>query len=207
MARALVNAGGPWVNDIIGRVAGTNSTRNVRLVKGSHIIVPKFWEGSQAYLVQNHDRRVIFINPYEGDKALIGTTDIPYEGAAEKVAADESEIEYLIAAVNRYGGDMPGADFDGFLGEFRHAQSWLPEALAHHYARLYGTRAKDVLNGARDMAGLGRHFGGLLHACEIDYLRKAEWAATAEDVLDRRTKHGLHLTPEQRAGVVGYMGT
>lgn len=102
MARALVNAAGPWVNDIIGRVVGTNSTRNVRLVKGSHIIVPKFWEGAQAYLVQNHDKRVIFINPYEGDKALIGTTDIPYDGAAEKVEADEAEISYLIDAVNRY---------------------------------------------------------------------------------------------------------
>ncbi len=102
MARALVNAGGPWVNDIIGRVTGTNSSRNVRLVKGSHIIVPKFWDGSQAYLIQNHDKRVIFINPYEGDKALIGTTDIPYEGAAEKVTADEAEIDYLITAVNRY---------------------------------------------------------------------------------------------------------
>jgi glycerol-3-phosphate dehydrogenase len=101
-AKAVVNAAGPWVNDIIGRVAGTNSTRNVRLVKGSHIIVPKFWDGAQAYLVQNHDKRVIFINPYEGDKALIGTTDIPYDGAAEKVAAEEGEIDYLIAAVNRY---------------------------------------------------------------------------------------------------------
>ncbi|MGJ3264593.1 MAG: glycerol-3-phosphate dehydrogenase [Salinarimonas sp.] len=102
MARALVNAGGPWVNDIIGRVTGTNSARNVRLVKGSHIIVPKFWEGAHAYLVQNHDRRVIFVNPYEGDKALIGTTDTPHDGAPETVAADEAEIEYLIAAVNRY---------------------------------------------------------------------------------------------------------
>jgi glycerol-3-phosphate dehydrogenase len=102
MARALVNAGGPWVNDIIGRVTGTNSTRHVRLVKGSHIIVPKFWEGAQAYLVQNRDKRVIFINPYEDDKALIGTTDIPYDGAAEKVRADEAEITYLIEAVNRY---------------------------------------------------------------------------------------------------------
>lgn len=101
-ARALVNAGGPWVNDIIGRVAGSNSRRAVRLVKGSHIITPKFWEGSQAYLVQNHDKRVIFINPYEGDKALIGTTDIPYEGAPERVEADEDEITYLLAAVNRY---------------------------------------------------------------------------------------------------------
>ncbi len=101
-ARAIVNAGGPWVSDIIGRVAGSNSKRNVRLVKGSHIIVPKFWSGSNAYLVQNFDKRVIFINPYEGDKALIGTTDIPYEGRAEDPTADAGEIDYLIAAVNRY---------------------------------------------------------------------------------------------------------
>lgn len=101
-ARCIVNCAGPWVSDVIGRVAGSNSARNVRLVKGSHIIVPKWWTGSNAYLVQNHDKRVIFINPYEGDKALIGTTDISYEGRAEDVQADESEIEYLLAAVNRY---------------------------------------------------------------------------------------------------------
>ncbi|MCR9088032.1 MAG: glycerol-3-phosphate dehydrogenase [Rhodobacteraceae bacterium] len=101
-ARALVNAAGPWVTDIVTRVAGSNSTRNVRLVKGSHIIVPKFWKGEQAYLVQNHDKRVIFINPYERDKALIGTTDIAYEGRAEEVTADAAEVQYLIDAVNRY---------------------------------------------------------------------------------------------------------
>ncbi|WP_439103484.1 glycerol-3-phosphate dehydrogenase [Celeribacter marinus] len=101
-AKVLVNAAGPWVSDVLTRVAGANSSRNVRLVKGSHIVVPKFWEGQNAYLVQNHDKRVIFINPYEGDKALIGTTDISYEGRAEDVTPDESEIEYLITAVNRY---------------------------------------------------------------------------------------------------------
>ncbi|WP_417244105.1 glycerol-3-phosphate dehydrogenase [Celeribacter sp.] len=102
IAKALVNAAGPWVTDVLTRVAGSNSPRNVRLVKGSHIIVPKFWKGENAYLVQNHDNRVIFINPYERDKALIGTTDIAYEGRAEDVAADESEVQYLIDAVNRY---------------------------------------------------------------------------------------------------------
>jgi glycerol-3-phosphate dehydrogenase len=101
-AKVLVNAAGPWVTDVVTRVAGSNSARNVRLVKGSHIIVPKFWKGEHAYLVQNHDKRVIFINPYEGDKALIGTTDKPYEGHAEDVAAGEDEILYLIDAVNRY---------------------------------------------------------------------------------------------------------
>lgn len=102
LAKAVVNAAGPWVNDVITDVTGSNSSRKVRLVKGSHIVVPKFWEGPNAYLVQNHDKRVIFINPYEGDKALIGTTDIPYEGRAEDVQPDEMEIAYLIAAVNRY---------------------------------------------------------------------------------------------------------
>ena len=101
-SRCIANAAGPWVSDVIANVAGSNSARNVRLVKGSHIIVPKFWEGQQAYLVQNHDKRVIFINPYEGDKALIGTTDTPYEGRAEDVTPDEAEIAYLLAAVNRY---------------------------------------------------------------------------------------------------------
>ena len=101
-ARCITNAAGPWVSDIVTQVAGANSARNVRLVKGSHIIVPKFWAGQQAYLVQNHDKRVIFINPYEGDKALIGTTDVAYEGRAEEVRPDEAEIDYLIAAVNRY---------------------------------------------------------------------------------------------------------
>lgn len=101
-ARVLINAAGPWVKNIIDDVAASQSRRNIKLVKGSHIIVPKFWEGRNAYLVQNHDKRVIFINPYEENKALIGTTDIPYEGKVEEVKADESEIEYLLAAVNKY---------------------------------------------------------------------------------------------------------
>lgn len=101
-AKVLVNAAGPWVLDIVNQVTQTKSNRRVRLVKGSHIIVPKFWEGQQAYLVQNTDKRVIFINPYEGDKALIGTTDIPWQGKAEAVTADDSEQQYLIDVVNRY---------------------------------------------------------------------------------------------------------
>lgn len=101
-AKVLVNAAGPWVTDVLTRVAGANSSRNVRLVKGSHIITPKFWEGPHSYLVQNHDKRVIFINPYEGNKALIGTTDISYEGRAEDVACDPGEVAYLLDAVNRY---------------------------------------------------------------------------------------------------------
>ncbi|WP_395662266.1 glycerol-3-phosphate dehydrogenase, partial [Aestuariivirga sp.] len=101
-ARVIANAAGPWVESVINAVAGSNSPRRVRLVKGSHIIVPKFWEGPQAYLFQNNDKRVIFVNPYEGGMALIGTTDIPYEGRADDVAIEEREVTYLLAAVNRY---------------------------------------------------------------------------------------------------------
>lgn len=101
-AKILVNAAGPWVTDVVKRVADSNSTRNVRLVKGSHIIVPKFWKGENAYLVQNHDKRVIFVNPYEDELALIGTTDIPYEGLADDVEIEEQEVTYLIDVVNKY---------------------------------------------------------------------------------------------------------
>ena len=100
---------------------------------------------------------------------------------------------------------MPGADFERFLGEWHGKHPWLPDALARHYARLYGTRAAKIIGAAEDLKGLGRHFGGLLYQREIDYLRAEEWAMTAEDVLDRRTKHGLHLTVDQRAGVARFM--
>jgi D-erythritol 1-phosphate dehydrogenase len=95
-ARAIVNAGGPWVEDIIGQVARLNSRRRVRLVKGSHIVVSKFWDGPQAYLFQNHDKRVVFVNPYEDDLCLIGTTDVPYAGAAEDAAVDDGEVDYAL---------------------------------------------------------------------------------------------------------------
>ena len=78
----IVNAAGPWVERVIRRNAGSNTAHHVRLVKGSHIVVPKFWDGPQAYLFQNDDHRVIFVNPYQGDLCLIGTTDIPYSGDA-----------------------------------------------------------------------------------------------------------------------------
>lgn len=285
-ARCLVNAAGPWVSDVISRVAGANSSRNVRLVKGSHIIVPKFWSGQQAYLVQNNDKRVIFINPYEGDKALIGTTDIAYDGRTEDVAVDDSEIDYLIAVVNRYfkeklrrqdvlhsfsgvrplfddgkgnpsavtrdyvfdldetggvpllnvfggkittfrelgeralhklagifpkmgpdwtrdaklpGGEIANADYESFANDLRTTYAWMPRALVQHYGRLYGARTAELIGSAQSLDGLGRHFGGQLYEAEVRYLVAKEWARTPEDILMRRTKHGLHLTEPEKA--------
>ncbi len=109
-ARALVNATGPWVEDVITRIAGRNSARRVRLVKGSHLVTRKFWAGEHAYLVQNDDRRVIFVNPYEDALALVGTTDVPFAGRPEEVAADEGEIAYLLRVLGRYFAAPPGRD-------------------------------------------------------------------------------------------------
>ena len=106
-ARALVNAAGPWVDRVIGRIDGAKTKFSVKLVKGSHIVTPKFFDGPQAYLMQNHDGRVIFVIPYQGDLALIGTTDIPFDGEPETVAADEAEIVYLLAAVAGYFRNAP----------------------------------------------------------------------------------------------------
>jgi glycerol-3-phosphate dehydrogenase len=294
-ARAIVNAAGPWVEDVLRRNAGLNAGHRVRLVKGSHIVVPKFWDGPQAYLFQNDDRRVIFVNPYQVDLCLIGTTDIPYSGEADGVVASEDEISYLLRAVNRYcrrqlgradvihsfsgvrplfddnaedpsavtrdyvfelndvdgaapilsvfggkittfrklsehaleklkpyfrtmsgpwtadaplpGGDIADADFDAFAAAVRYEYPALPHEVVDHYVRLYGTRAYKLLGGACVPADLGRHFGGALYQREAEFLQREEWASTPEDILERRTKHGLHLTPEQTQAFTDWMFT
>ena len=99
--KALVNAAGPWVENVL-RSTGRQTENRVRLIKGSHIITRKFWQGEQAYLLQNRDSRVIFVNPYEGDLCLIGTTDIPFDGRAEDVEIAPDEVDYLLEVVNRY---------------------------------------------------------------------------------------------------------
>ena len=100
-ARSLVNAAGPWVQDVL-RVTGAQRRRTIRLVKGSHIVVPRLYEGNQAYTLQNADGRVVFMIPYEGDFTLIGTTDIAFSGDPDRLRADAEEIDYLCAAVSAY---------------------------------------------------------------------------------------------------------
>jgi glycerol-3-phosphate dehydrogenase len=99
--RTLVNAAGPWVGAAATRILGVAAPTPVRLIKGSHVVVEKFWEGSHAYLLQNVDRRAVFATPYEGTLAMIGTTDVPYEGAPEQVAISPDETRYLCDAANR----------------------------------------------------------------------------------------------------------
>jgi glycerol-3-phosphate dehydrogenase len=281
-ARAIVNAAGPWAGRVFNQITGERDP--LRLVKGSHIIVPKLYDGDHAYILQNSDKRVVFTIPYEDRFTIVGTTDVAFSGDAEAVAISRDEINYLCAAVNRWflrplqpesvvatysgvrpliddesadpsavtrdyvfdirgsaeapvllsifggklttyrplaesaieklkpffpdlpvawtaetplpGGQIPNADIDAFEAAFKRDHAWLDASVAHRYARSYGDRASNVLDGAHNVAGLGRHFGSGLYETEVKYLLAHEWAETADDILWRRTKLGLHISAE-----------
>jgi glycerol-3-phosphate dehydrogenase len=294
-ARALINAAGPWVVAVSDDVAEVRRHSGLRLVKGSHFVVPRLFEGEQAYILQHSDRRVVFVIPYEQDFSLIGTTEVPYEGDPAAARITAAETAYLCDAVNRYlakpvrpedavwsfsgvrplyedasqdasavtrdyvfdldagegqapflsifggkittyrklaehaleklqpflgfprqtwteraalpGGDLPGADFERFLAALQAARPWLPAALARRYARAYGTRVERVLEGARDLGGLGAHLGDGVYEAELAYLRAEEWAASPDDVLWRRSKLGLHVSAETRDRIAAWLGS
>ena len=84
-ARVLVNAGGPWVEQVLASGSGVNARAKVRLVQGSHIVVRKLYAHDRAYMFQNSDGRIVFVIPYQDDFTLIGTTDRDYEGDPSKV--------------------------------------------------------------------------------------------------------------------------
>jgi glycerol-3-phosphate dehydrogenase len=101
-ARAIVNAAGPWVGDVIGAIVGSNAHASVRLVKGSHIVTERLFSHDRCYIFQNNDGRVLFAIPYERDFTLIGTTDLDYSGDPGAVAASDQEVEYLCKAASDY---------------------------------------------------------------------------------------------------------
>src|ERR1700684_4161759 len=101
-ARILVNAGGPWVEQVLASGAGVNARAKVRLVQGSHIVVHKLYDHDRAYMFQNSDGRIVFAIPYQDDFTLIGTTDRDYEGDPSKVKASAEEIKYLCESVSEY---------------------------------------------------------------------------------------------------------
>lgn len=100
-AKAVVNAAGPWVSKTLGGTLGINSRAAVRLIKGSHIVVRRLFEGDQAYILQQPDKRIVFAIPYERDFTLIGTTDVPYDGEPGPVSISGEETDYLCSCINR----------------------------------------------------------------------------------------------------------
>jgi glycerol-3-phosphate dehydrogenase len=101
-ARVLVNAGGPWVEQVLATGAGVNARAKVRLVQGSHIVVRKLYAHDRAYMFQNSDGRIVFVIPYQDDFTLIGTTDRDFDGDPAKVKASAEEIKYLCNSVSEY---------------------------------------------------------------------------------------------------------
>ena len=285
LARALVNAAGPWVEQV-GRLLGANKpSRSVKLVKGSHIVLPKLYEGDHAYTLQGADGRVIFTIPYEGRFTLVGTTDVPIDGEPGPVEASGEEIAYLCKALGGYfarevspdevvwsyagvrplhddgqanasavtrdyvldlqaepgrapllsvyggkittfrklaehalellkpwlgfaapawtrsaklpGGELPRG-FEAFRVEIARDYPWIGEPHLTRLCRAYGDRLPTLLGEAKDWTDMGEAFGAGLSAREVGYLKQAEWAKRADDVLWRRSKLGLHMAPAER---------
>lgn len=278
-ARALVNAAGPWLDGVGRTIGSTAGDRPLRLVKGSHIVVPRLFDHGCAYLFQNPDKRILFAIPYEGRFTLLGTTEVDYTGDPARAAIDQDEADYLCTMAGRYfkrpvsqgdvvwtysgvrpllddesreasavtrdyslnvdsaeapvlsvlggkltifrrlaeeavarlqpllggrgptwtadaklpGGDFAQGDLPAFAAELARRHPWLPASLALRYAGSYGTRAQRIIDGALRLDGLGREIVPGLREAEARYLVREEWAETAEDILWRRTKLGLHL--------------
>lgn len=319
-ARAVVNAAGPWAEHLLREVmavppapAGKSSRTHgapsgatsgstggsLRLVKGSHIVVPKLFAHDHAYIFQGQDRRIIFAIPYERDFTLVGTTDVEFRGDPAHVAIDDDEVAYLCRELGRYlrrpitpadvvwtyagvrpllddakgsasavtrdyllqaqsrpapwltvwggklttfrllseqaanqvgemlgetrqpwtdtaplpGGDLsdvldslrdPASDIAAFQVQLRQRHPWMDLGLAKRWSRAYGSRTLRMLDGITSRADLGAEVAPDLYEAELFHLKRHEWALTAEDVLWRRSKLGLHCTPEQRQAVADW---
>jgi glycerol-3-phosphate dehydrogenase len=241
-AKMIANAAGPWVREVLGGHLGVNAANGVRLIRGSHIVVPRAFAGDDAYLLQQPDGRVVFAIPYERDFTLIGTTDIPVDAPTD-AHISEAEIAYLIGAANlylarpiaaadivwRYAGirslhDDGAADAravtrdytleldaDGppllsvFGGKITTARA-LAEAAVDKLApgRPAWTRDAQLPAGFTGPPA-GEDFGGGLSAAEVDHYVAHEYARTAEDILWRRTKIGLHCGPETAQRLQDYL--
>ena len=101
-ARALVNATGPWVTDVLESILHVHTPARVRLVQGTHIVVPRLYSGEHCYLFQNTDGRILFAIPYERDFTLIGTTDRDYVGDPAQVSASSEDVDYLCRMASEY---------------------------------------------------------------------------------------------------------
>ena len=291
-ARALVNAGGPWVEDIVRDKVHLNSSEGVRLVRGSHIVTRKLFDHGKCYFFQGEDGRIIFAIPYETDFTLIGTTDQEHDGSPADAHCTDAERDYLCDFASRYfekpvtpedivwtysgvrplyddgassataatrdyvlslnatggapllsvfggkittyrrlaesalsklapyfsglsgtwtcGVALPGGDFavDGFdrlVAQLREEYPFVGERWAKRLVRGYGTEAKRILGDAKDEEALGRNFGATMTEAEVAWLMENEFAVTAEDVIWRRSKLGLHLSAEQVSKLDAWM--
>ena len=178
-ARLLVNAAGPWVDKVLGDVFGQKAAHNVRLVKGSHIVVRALFDHDKAYIFQNADGRIIFAIPYERDFTLIGTTDEDFDGDPGAVAITDEETDYLCEAASEYFSQTVSRDgivwtYSGVRPLFDDGASKAQEVTREYILKADG----DAQSGA-----LINIFGGKI----TTYRRLAEAAVDmAEDILSKR---------------------
>lgn len=99
-AKALVNAAGPWVSSFIETKLEQKAPYGIRMIKGSHIVVPKLYQHSNAFIMQNTDKRIVFAIPYREHYTLLGTTDVEYKGNPNDVAISEEETQYILKVAN-----------------------------------------------------------------------------------------------------------
>ncbi len=150
-AKGLVNAAGPWVQQVIEGAMKQASGLKIKLVKGSHIIVPRLYSGEQAYILQNPDKRIIFAIPYEKDFHLIGTTDVALSSIPEQIEISAEEKDYLIKHINRYfkkqldAGDIK-ASFAGIRPLFSDAHNNPSEITRDYHLDLQVQDGHPLLN-------------------------------------------------------------
>jgi len=292
-ARTLVNASGPWMDKTLATLEHRQSGKHLRLVKGSHIIVPKLFAHARAYLFQNEDGRIIFAIPYEHRFTLIGTTDVDFDGDPSDAAISREETDYLCRAASEYfttpvtpemivdsfsgvrplfddgknearaatrdyflqleaaggtapllllyGGKittyrklaeaaldklapyLPGMGRPWTAGAFLPGGEFLPERFSDEVQRLlaacpllgrdhatrlvrgYGTRALAMTDRLKGSADLGHRFGADLYEFEVRYLRRHEWARTADDILRRRTNLGLVFSHREKEALQAWL--
>jgi len=284
-ARAIVNASGIRVDELVELALGEEHEDHLRLVKGSHIVTKRLYPSRHLYMFQNPDGRIIFAIPYEQDYTLIGTTDAPYEISDGPIEISPEETKYLLGAASEYfakpvtkddivwsyagvrplydnkkqsasavtrdyvfdlkdtdtppilsifggkittyrelsehalkklrqhfldlpkrwtgtkhlpGGDIGSIGFDEFLTSLETKYPWMDKPNLTRMARAYGSKIAAVIGDASSQKDMGETFGGGLTQREAKYLIANEWAKTAEDILWRRTKCGLHMSKKQR---------
>ena len=150
-ARMLVNAAGPWVDEVIVGALGRNSGRHVRLVKGSHIVIPRKFEDPRAFFFQNADGRIIFAIPYEEDFTLIGTTDLDFTGDPGTADISTEETDYLCSAASEYFSEAVRPDeivwtFSGVRPLFDDGASKAQEATRDYVLKIDQSSGAPMLN-------------------------------------------------------------
>ena len=291
-ARMLVNAGGPWVEDVLRKTVRVNATEGVRLVRGSHVVTRKLYDHDKCYFFQGEDGRIIFTIPYETDYTLIGTTDAEHADLGQKPECTPEERAYLIrfassylktpvtdsdivwsysgvrplyddgassatAATREYvltldrstgapllnvfggkittyrrlaekalehigqvfpqtpgpwtagvplaGGDFPVDGAADLKLEITRRYPFVDARWSDRLVKAYGSEAFDMLGDAATSADLGRDFGATLTEREVVWLMTHEFARRAEDVVWRRSKLGLRMTPDQIEALDAWM--